>query len=212
MLSVTEICLFCLWLAPQDSSASKRVHFFAADVDCCEPRRSFACGDAAKPSVCQDPNQRRWRELEQFKIHQGPMPNDIQAWYPSNSLAFCFFCFDFFHSDAMCTWFTSMMGICSKKVVWVSTYIKHLSLGRYFVWQVILDRDGAVNSRRIYIILYLLIRRPKLQYLSPLHGLTESLFCGPALVGLGWCCLPILQVTMRRGRCDPKLSPCWKFN
>jgi|OrbCmetagenome_4_1107370.scaffolds.fasta_scaffold196414_1 hypothetical protein len=86
------------------------------------------------------------------------MPNDIQAWYPSNSLAFCFFCFDFFHSDAMCTWFTSMMGICSKKVVWVSTYIKHVSLGRYFVWQVILDRDGAVNSRRIYIILYLLIR------------------------------------------------------
>lgn len=137
-------------------------------------------------------------------------------------MAFCFFCFDFFHSDAMCTWFTSMMVICSKKVVWVSTYIKHLSLGRYFVWQVILDRDGAVNSRRIYIILYLLIRLIRdtntqtkaleLQYLSPSHGLTESLFCGPALAGLGWCCLPILQVTMRRGRCDPKLSPCWKFN
>mmetsp|Transcript_71132 Transcript_71132/g.156989 ORF Transcript_71132/g.156989 Transcript_71132/m.156989 type:complete len:325 (+) Transcript_71132:61-1035(+) len=45
--STTTYCI-----APiMDSSASKRVHFFAADVDCCEPRRSFACGDAAKPSA-----------------------------------------------------------------------------------------------------------------------------------------------------------------
>lgn len=45
--STTTYCI-----APiMDSSASKHVHFFAADVDCCEPRRSFVCGDAAKPSA-----------------------------------------------------------------------------------------------------------------------------------------------------------------
>ena len=35
----------------KDSPQSKDIQFFAADVDCCEPRRSFLCGDAAKPSA-----------------------------------------------------------------------------------------------------------------------------------------------------------------
>ena len=56
------------------------------------------------------------------------------------------------------------------------------------------------------------ICRSKLQSLSPSHGLTKSHFFGLVLAGQGWCCLPILPVTMRRGRCHSKLSPCWGFN
>lgn len=45
--STTTYCI-----APiTDDSSSKDLHFFAADVDCCEPRRGFVCGDAAKPSA-----------------------------------------------------------------------------------------------------------------------------------------------------------------
>jgi len=45
--STTTYCV-----APiMDSPQSKDIQFFAADVDCCEPRRSFLCGDAAKPSA-----------------------------------------------------------------------------------------------------------------------------------------------------------------
>mmetsp|Transcript_47563 Transcript_47563/g.58468 ORF Transcript_47563/g.58468 Transcript_47563/m.58468 type:complete len:324 (+) Transcript_47563:66-1037(+) len=66
--STTTYCV-----APiMDSSKSHHVHFFAADVDCCESRRSFICGDATKPSArtgvvlpahSSSYNARRWQHF-----------------------------------------------------------------------------------------------------------------------------------------------------
>ena len=38
-------------LPTEDAAQPGAVSFFAAGVDCCEPRRSFLCGDALKPSA-----------------------------------------------------------------------------------------------------------------------------------------------------------------
>mmetsp|Transcript_36778 Transcript_36778/g.68444 ORF Transcript_36778/g.68444 Transcript_36778/m.68444 type:complete len:326 (-) Transcript_36778:237-1214(-) len=42
---------YCVAPVLDTSSPSKRVNYFAADVNCCEPRRSFLCGDTSKPTA-----------------------------------------------------------------------------------------------------------------------------------------------------------------
>lgn len=39
---------YCIAPVIDTSSSTKQVNYFAADVNCCEPRRSFLCGDTAK--------------------------------------------------------------------------------------------------------------------------------------------------------------------
>ncbi|CAE7350663.1 CEP1 [Symbiodinium natans] len=68
---------YCVAPVIDTSSPSKHVNYFAADVNCCEPRRSFLCGDTAKadartgvvlPAKSSEHAAERWKHF--FKAAQ----------------------------------------------------------------------------------------------------------------------------------------------